>query len=645
MLVRICFCFVFVSFFLSADPSVDTRLSNINLMREALHKGKYQGYDIVIISSTSEEEASFQQQVLENAFADTIHVNGRSPIILSVVDTTEGGQIIGSVFTWLQAEKKMSEKYPEAHNLISYIKTHNLKVAAFHNGGKGERCSPLTQSLGNSRGAQKLVGSVINAKGENINLDILLSVVLQCSSFAANNPGTHFDNYWTSQIAFGSNLHEELVRSNYAVDKFLVGFDKDNVIAQNIADFGTAALDEEGRMTAFYGNKRFASRIGSEYVVDKPKITRELFEKGSKVAYDFGSFAVRLDMWEILVDYWKRKCDLENIKGKSPFKRDIDPHFIQPCLRFLHALDLWGDYTSLEAHAYIWEGVIGETDSACMHEVIEFYQKYSHTSAFSNLKKVFGHIDLGDETQWFRYRRPIDILNEKLEMLSDIIGNQIEVQLDGYVKSIPSDEKIFQRSREARLMRGISDNIIADFQVDDISLAFTREEIKTGKYIEGVYVKNSIIRNSQLAPGSVIIDSVLNNVTGKIIAKSSYLESSLAPLIFANSSIVHQCVDANPIIGDKEVISDVYRTKLSPPYHGRMRAPIGYDPKGMPVSSIRDFINRLPYDFGNETMFSDKTARTEDGRFTFEEIREIEPIKTADNEFRESLKPEKLQTI
>ncbi len=666
---KVCLFFLSFSFYVCAGQSTitETRLDNISLMRNALHEGEYNGYDIIIISSTSDEEADFQQRMLEKAFSGTSNKNGREPIILSVVDTTEGGQLIGSVFTWLRAERMMYEKHPDLLNgypsLLSYIKSCGLKAAAFHNGGKGERCSPLTQSLGNSRGAQKLVGSVINAKGENIHLDILLSVVLQCSSFAVTNQGTHFDTYWTSQIAFGSYPHDKLLRSNFGLDKFLVGFDKNNLIAQNIADFGTASLDEDGRMTAFYGNKRFASRVGTEYVVDKEKITRELFNKGTKVAYDFGSFAICLDMWEILIDYWNNKCQLQRTNSRCALKRDIDPHFIQPFLRFLHALSdlscgesIDSTFTSTQefdqflketmpaVHAYIWEDVLHEKDPkkkaeaiTCMEEVMDFYLMYSNNPCFANLKKVFGHIDLGDETQWFRYRRPIDIMNEKLEMLSDIIGCQIEVQLDGTIRAIQVDEKVSQRSREARLMRGIDDHAIVDFVMEGRKVTLSVAELKEGIWTNGIYVRNSIIQNSDLAQGSVIIDSVVNNVSGKVIAIHSYLESSRAPLIAVTTSIVHQCVDGKPITGDKEVISDVYRTKLSPPYHGRMRAPIGYDPKGMPIGSIRDFIQKLPYDLTGVTEFSDKTARTEDGHFTFDEIREIEPIKTADNQFRESL--------
>lgn len=671
-----------------------TRKHNIEKTRKVLRTGEYEGYDLIIISSTSKEEAEFQQTMLETLFAGASNREGRKPILLSVVDSTEAGQLIGSVYTWLKAEEMMREKYPQllagSKDLISYIKANKLKAAAFHDGGKGERCSPLTQSLGNSRGSQKLVGTIKNAEGKSIELDILSSVILQCASFASTNQGTHFDTFWTSQIAFGSHFHDKLIRSNFALDKFIVGFSKDDLNPNNLIDFGTAALNAQGRMTAFFGNKRFASRQGSEYVLNREKINRELLAKGDQVAYDFGSFAISLELWELMLDYWKRKCAFDSSNRKLKIKRDIDPHFIQPFIRFLYGLHDLADQKTVrkifpspesllseeklkaaridfdhflktsmpEAHAYIWEDVQQETDekkkaeaASYLEEVMEFYLLNHHQPLFSDLAKVFGYIDLGNDTQWFRYRRPIDIMNEKFAMLTDLIGQKMEILLDGTVQIIKADDASWQRSVEGRLMRGISDHSIAAFSVEGHPVSLSLEEIKNGKMIGGVYVKNSIIQNSDLTKGSLVVDSVINNSVGKIVARQSYVESSISPSLKARTGIIHQVIDTRPVEARREVVSDVFKTKLSPPYHGRMRAPIGYDPKGMAIykvskkeegtltkelePTLKEFIRKLPYSIGEAKEYSDKTARTEDGRFTFEEIRDIEPLKISDDQFRE----------
>jgi hypothetical protein len=684
------------------SSAVETRLHNIDLMRHVLKKGEYEGYDIIMISSTTEEEALYQQRILEKTFAGTSKKNGRTPIILSVVDPTDGGQLIGVVYTWIKAEEMMREKHADLmsgyKDLFDYIRASDAKVAAYHNGGRGERCSPLTQSLGNSRGAQKLVGSINTVQNEEIELEVLLGVVLQCSSFATTNNGTHIDTFWTSQIAFGSHPHDKLIRSNFGINKFLVGFNKDRLIPQNIADFGTATLTKAGRMVAFYGNKRFASRKGNQYVIDLPKLERELFSKGDKVAYDFGSFSASLEMWQLLVDFWKRKEVFELTSSdqvRSKIKRDIDPHFIQPFIRLLYGINDLADRNAIDhqlpdpanlvtqrelniarekfdniikeasrqAHVYIWEDINHELDAkkkaeatTCMQEVMDFYLLYRQTPAFADLHKIFGFIDLGDETQWFRYRRPIDIMNERFEMLTDLIGKKIEVQLNGSMQEYEADEALTHRCREARRMRGIKDEEIAKFRVGDKFIILTFEEMKSGKLVEDVFVKNSIIQNCDLTRGSAIVNSVVNNVTGKVLANNSYLESSTSPLFNSMTSVIHEVSEINQIKADREVVSDVYKSKLYPPYHGRMRAPIGYDPKGMQIykilgkneegkliyseeldETIKYFVERIPYDLRGAKEYSDEIARTEDGQFTFEEIRRIEPLRTADQEFRESI--------
>lgn len=712
---RICPVIVYLIYFLTiffldanvssfdASNPVAIRRHNIALMQNVLKKDEYEGYDIIIISSTTQEEAKYQQQVLEKAFRGTTDRNGKAPIILSVVDLTEGGQIIGAIFTWLTAEEMFKMNCPhlvnQSSHLIDYVRTNQLKVAVYHNGGRGERFSPLTQSLGNSRGAQKLVGSVKNALGNEIELEVLLGVVLQCSSFAKTNKGTHIDTFWTSQIAFGSNPHDQIVRSNFAMDKFLVGFNKSDLIAQNIADFGTAALSQKGQMKAFYGNKRFASRKGNQYVIDQTKIESELFSKGERFAYDFGSFSCRFDMWQLLMDYWQKKNIFSTVlssQTRSLIKREIDPCFIQPLVRFLYGLNELASRESIErelfpptsiitqknpetareyidrllkqkapeAHTFIWQDIENEKDQKkkseaveAMNEAIEFYLIYRQSPVFLDLTKVFGFIDLGDSTQWFRYRRPIDIMNEKLEMLTDIIGKKIEIQLDGSILEHELTSDLMQRCIEARLMRGIQESQMARFTVEGKPVTLSLSDVKNGIVVEGVFVKNSIIQNCNLTQGSSIMNSVLHQATGKIYADHAYIESSVSPLIHAKTSVIHEVVDQKPIFAEKEVVSDVFRVKIHPPYHGRMRAPIGYDPKGMPIfkikgktengetiydheldSTIRTFIEKVPYDLKNVKEYSDETARTEDGRFTFEEIRSIEPFGIGDIHFRESLK-------
>lgn len=145
-----------------SPQSVAIRHHNIQLMRNALKSGEYEGYDILVISSTSKEEADYQQEKLEKTFAGTVNKNGRAPIILSVVDSIEAGQLIGSVYTWLRAEELFRKKHPEllngASSFLDFIQSNRLKVASFHNGGKGRAVQPPDAKLGKFKGLSKPCG-------------------------------------------------------------------------------------------------------------------------------------------------------------------------------------------------------------------------------------------------------------------------------------------------------------------------------------------------------------------------------------------------------------------------------------------------------------------------------------------------------
>lgn len=183
---------------LSGDQlkTVAIRRQNIDLMRNALDPTKeYEGYDILIISSSTQDEADYQKERLEQAFSQINtkkkEFNNGRVLIISVVDPSEGGQVIGGMcYSWLQAIREADKL---GFNLNESARSGEFKIAAFHNGGRGERCYPLSICIGNSRGAQKLVDSGLILASEmrkRLWLEVLLSAVLQCSALAKSNDGS-----------------------------------------------------------------------------------------------------------------------------------------------------------------------------------------------------------------------------------------------------------------------------------------------------------------------------------------------------------------------------------------------------------------------------------------------------------------------
>ncbi|MGB3057238.1 MAG: hypothetical protein WBC16_03705 [Candidatus Omnitrophota bacterium] len=625
------------------------RRRNIIRMKSVLTEEPYQGYDVVIISSSTPEEAEYQKKVLEEAFKDVYTQNAalnNKVCILSVVDESFGGQVIGQLNTWVKAKEAFKgwagdmsiHEHPfEADDLDELFQAGRVKMAIYHNGGKGERASPATQSLGNSRGAQKLVGQVFGPKDEPIDLELILSVVLETNPIATSNNGARIDTFWANQLAFGTIDFAQLKRSNAGLDKLVVRI-PENPRLKDLYDYGTAILADDGAPVKFLANKVLTMKDPNsptgEYMVN-PDYRRqydELMAARHRV-FDYGSFSISRDMHYALMEYWRdvkgvfRKMEANG--GSAGISRDIEPAFVQILVPLVNGLkgralpdnlpassDL-RSMTSTEMREEVLERAYGDLlqlmegdhrraieiiykkDKQPVLESIEFFLLY-RDMLFKDMGKVFGHVDLGENSHWFAYKRLLDMANEKFIMLSDILGERIELKADGEITRAPAeiDDKI--KAEDARRMRRIRQNAIAVFEVNGEQAALTLDDVKRGVEIHGVYVKGSIIRGRcSLLPGSRIVNSVVNDSQGLITAENAYIESSTAPEIEARNSIVYIAIHQRKIEANKEILADVYRPEIRDERftegQTRMRAPAGYDPKPA-YKNVKDRKDMKPSD-------------------------------------------------
>ncbi|TAN59446.1 methyltransferase domain-containing protein, partial [bacterium] len=321
----------------SIGSQVDVRRSNIDLMRNVLASEPYQGYDIIVISSSTEEEAAYQQGIFEYAF-------GSKAVILSVVDDTNRGNHIGTLFTWLQAEKMARAKGIDLRKLAMDKK---IKTVMLHNGGKGERFSPLAQSLGNSRAAQKLAGTITTSDNRVIDLGLLLAVGLQSSLFARTNDSARMEVVWTNALLFGTEDFRELKRSNALFDQFVVKIDPSRVSIEELHDLGIIRISPEGRLLKFYPAKTFLKKQagGKALALDnKGRFIKDvealeaLVRSNDRFGFSLGTFSMNYELLFALIDYWKE--DLEKLEAgnkEEVVKRDLDPDFIPALVDFIQA--------------------------------------------------------------------------------------------------------------------------------------------------------------------------------------------------------------------------------------------------------------------------------------------------------------------
>ncbi|MEM7232142.1 MAG: hypothetical protein AAF517_08215, partial [Planctomycetota bacterium] len=235
-----------------------------------------------------------------------------------------------------------------------------------------------------------------------------------------------------------------------------------------------------------------------------------------------------------------------------------------------------------------------------------------------------GALLLGADSHWFTYRRPIDIANEKLALLADLAG-VLELRNAGAHRRAATDTEAL-RSRDARIFRGIDQNAVASFRTEERNVTLDFETLRQGSEIDGVYVRGSVIAgDTYLERGSRVIDSVLCDVRGKIVAQTSFLDRCSSPEIDADESFLHQVASREAIVSRGEVISDVYREGLEdvgyPAGQVRLRQPITYDPQQK----------------DDEGRTADERHRSVGGNYTLAEVRDQPSSRRVDERLQDEI--------
>ncbi|MBU1124601.1 MAG: hypothetical protein KKC84_01075, partial [Candidatus Omnitrophica bacterium] len=622
------------------------RSFNIHYLRSFLTTSPYQGYDVIILSSSTNEEAWFQKRRIDRIF-DRIRTDnqyvGNRVIVLSTVVSEHGGQIVGQMLAMRQAEQMAWED--EGIDLRALILEGKIKVAVFHNGGRGERASPISQGLHNSRGAQKLVGTMKGVDGKPFALNLLTTIILNCSIFAETNPGKVIDVFWTSQLCFGTVDFRRIRRTAAPFNKFVIRKDRQSITAKEHADFGKGLFSPDRFMERYYSNKRHAERNKStgRYMIIE-KLRQEWDREGYELGFDFGSFTMSAQLMYALYEFWRDKglfdaYDLGQITKESGHKRDLDPEFTQPIVLIMDGvsqIDIPEDILPAEIlrsipaderkaqldefipllqsalPAAIQEELNGAKPKG-VREGLEFYLLYRDQPFFNRPKQFAGVVDLGEDSLWLTYRRPIDMMNERFGMISDMCGTCIVINADGSHNQLPSEEKDWLDARQSRAFRGISDNAIGRFMILSdhgfLPIELSREQVDSGVVIEpngetrvglpgesvderlrrgAIYIEDSVVQNTILLPGSRVIHSVVNDTFGEVVCINSYVESVTVFSLVAISSFVHKVICAFNLGFWRQVVTDIFRPGIDDPRYRtkdnqggqtRIVLPIGYNPQ------------------------------------------------------------------
>ncbi len=561
---------------------------NIVTCREVLDFAKpYLGYDVIIISSSCLEESQKQERIFDQTFGQRTTSNQRPVIILSVIEDWPGGagNLFGSLVAFNQARKKAFDRY--GVDLDKLWQTGEVKIMLIHNGGEGKRANPLPQAENNSRGAIKMIGDVKTPNGK-IPLTLLLAVAVQNSLFAASNDTRDIDIFWSSQIVFGTENMTAARSSGSLLTKFVQSIGKDTVFSSKmIHDLGVFELDKSGRVIDFVAQDTFKD-IGSANAWLKS------IEMGG---VDLGSHRVKRSLFLALLKFYK-----ENLIARD-LKRDLDPQFTQPLVALMKSLEGVRNINEIDTPAKMLSSISAESRERLevfdtCEEVISFF--LANKKLTESVDQWVGIFDVGNQLLWWRYRRPLDILNERLLGLSDLVGEKIQVTEDGDLIHAALSPCTTLEAVNIRTFKGIQHPIqnstIGGQTIN--SDTYTFEQIEAGVIVNGVFVKGSLIVNSNLYPGSSIEGSVINETKGLVLAENSCVDSSLVGDLEARRSLVYKVVEPRKLFVEGRSVVDVFRLGLMDEQfpNGQTRFDVSLGVDGKKYDSVRLSKNKYTFE-------------------------------------------------
>jgi hypothetical protein len=672
---------------------IETRRQNIRHMRNVLRSRPYDGHDVIMINASTQGEADYQKRVLQEAL-EGLNVRIYSVVVpddggqLFAMAWTLHKAMQEAAGDGVDLEKLMREG--SIRPMIAYNggrgeRAGNISTSYDNSRASMEAVATADNALGIEMSSELLLLVVMNFLVFGANNDGHRTDNAWTGQLAAGT--VDFIDIRRTNAALdkfiveaGRNPDGTLnITPAQAWEFGTFGLDVEGRILWFKANQRAGAARKIEATGEFVWGKDIVPKNDKEAKdVEAARLAYEELMSAPRVGFDFGSFSMHNDMLFAFLDYFRDSGVFGSYEatGRIDKKRDIDPHFTQPLIALLNGLIERPELVMNMPHPdalknraladnerqeMIMSSVVKLRDALPQHtrdmfdridipfldsnrtsvinELLAFFLlNRDNPNIFGRirgdnpqavkaaLRTILGTISLGSDVEWYTFRRPIDIANVNLAMLADVAEQAVVITEGGSAVIRPAAPREIISAIDARAMRGITNNAIANFIVNGRQVTLTLDQIRYGVEVEGVYIRGSIVQNSVLLPGSRIINSVVHNSIGKVVATNSYIEDTVTPEINAENSIVNKVVDNVPVTMKGESVADAYRAGIEGK-HTRMRVSIGYDPQAAAKDAQGDVLKGPS---GN-VLNNDMVMRTEDGRYTFAEVRD-KPCDRRDND-------------
>ncbi|MHC1582191.1 MAG: type I phosphomannose isomerase catalytic subunit [Candidatus Syntropharchaeia archaeon] len=280
---------------------MDTHLFHIRRMGELVSKSE--GFDVIIVVTSTDEQAKFWEERLNKMKGQ---ITGENSRIYCVTEDWEAGQLLGTINAWIEVSKKED---------LDSLMEKGGKIAIYHTAGHGKRLAPLTASEGNNKAAVKLP-RLLHVDGRKIPITLLEAVIYQTSIFAPSREG-RICVFWTDQIFIPSGEVE--YEGKYHVELFSI---RENAPVtseewkKEWESYGLVIPGEEGAILLEKQSwENFRSFLEKEKI--DPVNEKLIVGKG------LGCFSISYEFFKEIVEEFR--IDVENKK-----KLDTDPDLWMP---------------------------------------------------------------------------------------------------------------------------------------------------------------------------------------------------------------------------------------------------------------------------------------------------------------------------
>ncbi|MBM3132387.1 MAG: hypothetical protein FJZ95_05075, partial [Chloroflexi bacterium] len=422
---------------------MNMHLVNIRNMYRAVETG--QGFDVIIVVSSSQDQADFWQERLEGVRGWVI---GRNTRVISEYEDWPGGagQLLGTLYAWQKARARFD---------VDDVLARGGRVAMYHTAGKGMRMAPLPAAEANNKSAIKLP-RLIEVRGQKTPITVLEAVIFQTGIFATSRPG-RLCVFWGDQVFIPSNPVDFDGRHHAEILDIRAEIPKDEETWKR--DWQSYGLILPGERGEVLQREKQSWQQLQKFIRDgavKPNGAGRIV-----LGKSLGCFSASYPLLEALLEESAREL------GEKRLKLDTDPH-------------LWMPLTS-EMHDFIASG----GDISNWKRVNKFKARFLAKSAGG--LGLFGDKDVGADTLWWDYGQ-VRLYHQNFLKL-------LETSPEGECLREFYDLESFWVKKSRRDGLDIEDSVI----VDSCAEGKIKHSILIGVNADSVDISGTVIINSSLA--------------------------------------------------------------------------------------------------------------------------------------------------